>query len=210
MNCIIIGAGGHARVVLENLRGRRGLKILGFTDSNKDLWKRTISGIKILGSDDRLAAWRPGSVRLINGLGAAADTRPRSLVFAALKKKGHAFLTVTGPTAVVPADWEAGEGAQILTRAVIHPGTRIGADAVVNTAAVVEHDCVIEDHAFIGPGAVLCGEVTIGAGAFVGAGAVLLPGVRVGADAVVGAGSVVIRDLGPGTRSAGNPARGIQ
>lgn len=210
MNCILIGAGGHARVVLENLRGRRGLRILGFTDSNRSLWGKTIDGVKILGGDERLAAYPPGSVRLINGVGAASDSGPRRRVFSALKEQGYSFLALVSPTAAVPSGWKGAEGSQILTRAVVHPGAEIGLNAVVNTAAVVEHDCVIGAHAFIGPGAILCGAAAVGEGAFIGAGAVLLPGVKVGAGAVIGAGAVVTKDVASGSRAAGVPARVIR
>jgi maltose O-acetyltransferase len=49
--------------------------------------------------------------------------------------------------------------------------------------------------------------VEIGDGAWIGIGAILLKGVQVGADARVAAGAVVTRDVPPGARVAGNPAR---
>lgn len=49
--------------------------------------------------------------------------------------------------------------------------------------------------------------VTIGAEVWIGGGAILLPGVTVGDGAIVGAGAVVTRDVVPGARVAGTPAR---
>ncbi len=49
--------------------------------------------------------------------------------------------------------------------------------------------------------------VTIGQDVWIGGGAVLLPGVTVGDGALIGAGSVVTRDVAPGARVVGNPAR---
>lgn len=49
--------------------------------------------------------------------------------------------------------------------------------------------------------------VSIGRNVWIGGGALILPGVRIGDDAVVGAGSVVTRDVAPGARMRGNPAR---
>jgi acetyltransferase-like isoleucine patch superfamily enzyme len=49
--------------------------------------------------------------------------------------------------------------------------------------------------------------VTIGEGAIIGARAILLPGVNVGAGAQVLAGSVVNKDVAPGTRAGGIPAK---
>ena len=44
-------------------------------------------------------------------------------------------------------------------------------------------------------------------GASLGSGVVIMGGVRVGAGAMVGAGAVVTRDVAPGERVAGVPAR---
>lgn len=49
--------------------------------------------------------------------------------------------------------------------------------------------------------------VTIGANVWIGGGAILLPGVEIGEDAIIGAGAVVTRNVAPGARVAGNPAR---
>ncbi|MDO5658045.1 MAG: sugar O-acetyltransferase [Paracoccus sp. (in: a-proteobacteria)] len=49
--------------------------------------------------------------------------------------------------------------------------------------------------------------VSIGRNVWIGGGALILPGVTVGDDAIIGAGAVVTRDVAPGARVAGNPAR---
>jgi len=51
--------------------------------------------------------------------------------------------------------------------------------------------------------------VTIGADVWVGGGAILLPGITVGDGAIIAAGAVVTRDVAPGIRVAGTPAKAI-
>jgi acetyltransferase-like isoleucine patch superfamily enzyme len=80
---------------------------------------------------------------------------------------------------------------------------------------------VVEDDVFVGPGASTTNDDTMGRhgpdhelrgatlrrGCRVGARSVLVPGVEVGADAVVDPGSLVPRDVAPGSRVGGAPAR---
>lgn len=205
MKAIVLGAGGHARVVASVLRQRRGLQLAGFTDAARELWGRVIDGVKVLGGDEK--AGRPGAAALFNGLGVGRDVSARRRLYESLKARGHRFPALVAASAVVDRTAELGNGCQILTRAVVHPGASIGENAVINTSAVVEHDCRVGAHAFVSPGAVLLGAAQIGAGAFVGAGACVLIGVKIGEGAVVAAGAVVLHDVPNGGRVAGVPAK---
>ncbi len=190
---LILGAGGHGRVLLELVSGAR-----GFLDPEKSLHGRTVNGLKVLGGDSLLSGFRPSTVRLVNGVGVASGVAARRGLFIGLSAKGFKFATVVAPSALVSSFVELGEGAQVLTGAIVHPNARIGRNAVINTAAVVEHDCVVGDHAFVGPGAILCGGVTLEESAFLGAGCVLYPGVKVGRGARVAAGAVLKKNLRAG------------
>ena len=59
----------------------------------------------------------------------------------------------------------------------------------------------------MGPGVRLAGMVTVGERAHVGIGAVAIEGIAIGDGALVAAGAVVVRDVAPGARVAGVPAR---
>lgn len=208
MNIVILGAGGHGRVVAECLRAC-GRAIEGFTDRAPALAGKTAGGLPVLGDDSILERRKPDEIRLVNGVGVAGSLAPRTALYADWTAKGFHFETVVAPSATVAPSAVLGEGAQVLTRAVVHPGAAIGANAVLNTACVVEHDCVVGVHAFIGPGAILGGGARVGAGALIGLGAVVLPGVVVGDAAIVGAGAVVLSEVRASETVAGNPARRI-
>ncbi len=199
---VVLGAGGHARVVLDALASM-GRKTAAMTDADRSLWGGEIDGVRVVGGDDKLADFPASRHDAAIGVGAARDTRLRRKVQEAAAAAGYALPPVIAASAIVARSARLGAGAQILTRAVVHPGSEIGAGAVVNTAAVVEHDCAIGDHAFIGPAAVLCGGVRVGEGAFIGAGAIVLPGIKIGSGALVAAGAVVRRDVADGAKELG-------
>jgi sugar O-acyltransferase (sialic acid O-acetyltransferase NeuD family) len=203
---VILGAGGHARVVLETLDSA-GRKAAALIDPDRALWGAAVEGVRVAGGDDKLADYPPARYSAAIGVGAARDTRRRRKVHEAAADAGYELPSVVAASAVVARSARLGAGAQVLTRAVVHPGTSIGAGAVVNTGAIVEHDCSVGDHAFVGPAATLCGGVRLGAGAFVGAGAIVLPGLKIGAGALVAAGAVVRADVPDGGRELGRGAR---
>ncbi len=206
MRTVILGAGGHASVVAAVLREAR-IGVAGFTDARASLRGRTIEGSKVLGGDEVVLRSKPGSLRLANGLGAGRDTGARRALYESFRARGYRFPPVIARSAWVARTAVLAEGAQALTRAVIHPRALVGENAVVNTGAIVEHDCVVGAHAFVSPGAVLLGGVNVGEGAFIGALAVVLPGVKVGAGARVGAGATVTKDVPAGATVVGTPAR---
>lgn len=203
---VILGAGGHGRVVAEALRSS-GREVAAFLDRERERWGSELDGTRVAGGDDKLADYPAARFDCAVGVGGLKDTRRRRAVHEFAASRGAALPPVVAASALVSPSARLGAGAQVLTHAVVHPGASVGEGAVVNTAAVVEHDCVVGAHGFVGPGAILCGGASLGEGAFVGAGAVVLPGVSVGAGALVAAGAVVRADVPAGAKELGRRAR---
>lgn len=195
LTIILIGGGGHARVVLSALGAS---DRIGLLDPALAVRSRVGEAV-VLGGDEVLAT-RPEPAHVAIG----DNARRREVV---TRLGPRAWQAVVSPHALVIGAGDIGEGAFVGARAVLQPGVQIGRHVIVNTGAILEHDCLVGDFVHIAPGAVVCGGVRIGDDAFIGAASVIVPGVTVGKRATVGAGAVVIRDVPDGVTVVGNPAR---
>jgi len=205
---VVIGGGGHARVVLDALSESKGVELLGIVDPEAQ--EQTLQGFALahLGGDEVLPALREsGATHFVVGLGGARDNRPRRDLFERGVALGLEPLSVVHPRAIVSRRARLAPGVAVLAGAVVNAGAELEAGALINTGALVEHDCRIGAHAHVATGARLAGGVRVGALAHVGAGATVLQGLSIGAAAVVGAGSVVLEDVPPGAVAVGSPAR---
>ncbi|MBW2003584.1 MAG: acetyltransferase [Deltaproteobacteria bacterium] len=208
---LIIGAGGHSRVVINLLQSVGGFRIVGVTDSKKDLWNKEISkGIKVLGDDTLLDRFDPKECCAAIGIGGKGVPIKRKNIYDMLVSKGFRIPSIIHPFAFVSSSAKVHSGVQIMAGAVIQVETFIGENCIINTSASIDHGCHVERHCHIGPGAILGGEVQVGEGALIGLGARVLPRIRIGERALIGAGAVVTKDVPEGLQVVGVPARKIK
>jgi len=191
---IIIGAGGHAQVLLDALQ-LSSCKILGFVDPAYAKGASGPRGLPMLGGDEVLDGFSVSEVQLVNGIGSIGPTTSRGSVWRRGKAAGFTFAQVVHPSAVISPGATLGEGVQIMAGCIVQTGAEIGANSIINTRASVDHDCKIGETVHIAPGVTLSGNVRIGDRAHIGTGAVVIQGISIGADSLVAAGAVVYRDL---------------
>ena len=203
---ILVGSGGHARVLLSALLllGRR---VLGFVDPDKT--RAELLGVPYLGGDDAISC-DPGKVLLVNGLGSVGSIENRLRIYESFRRRGYLFASVIHPDAIIAPEAKLAGGVQIMAGAILQTGCVVEENCIINTGARVDHDCVIQAHAHVAPGAVLSGNVHVGSRSHVGAGATVLQGVHIGSDTIIGAGAVVLSDVPESCTVVGMPARPIQ
>ncbi|MCI8210378.1 acetyltransferase [Pseudomonas sp. S25] len=204
---IIMGAGGHAKVLLSLLHSLRA-EVAGVCDpalgaDKGGVWR----GIPILGGDEALQSVNPSEVLLVNGLGQLVHGTRRQKLYEALIARGFTLPSVIHPAAWVDHTAYLDDGVQVMAGAIIQADARIGSNSIINTGAVIDHDCIIGRHAHIAPSSVLCGSVSVGDGSFIAAGATVIQGIAIGELAVVGAGVTVVRDIPDGQVILGAPVR---
>jgi len=206
--CVVLGGGGHARVLIDCIMASRAAKPCVVLDRDTALWGKDLLGVPIQGGDDLLPTLAQQGIQyFVIGVGGVGNNAPRRKIFELALDCGLTPLTIYHPSVICSSWAEVGAGSVILPGAVVNVGSVLGVNVIVNTGAIVEHDCSVGDHAHVATGARLGGSVAIGRGAHIGAGATVLNGVSIGEGAIVGAGAAVVRDVDPWTVVAGVPAR---
>ena len=199
---IVIGAGGHGKVVADAVAAGGQHKVVGFLDDAPCSWGGHLVGHPVLGA---VSTWLDrGADEVVIAVG---DNRQRRRLFDQLTAAGAVVTSVVHPRAAVGIGVSIGRGTVAFANVVINSDSRIGDNVILNTMCSVDHDAEVAAHSHIAPGARLAGDVRVGEGAFVGMGAVVCPGVRIGNWAVVGAGAVVTRDVADHATVVGVPAR---
>lgn len=205
---LIIGAGGHARVITDILRARGELdRLSGFIDEALPIGSCP-SGwdAAIVGRDKNLAD-HAGSDFII-GIGSISGGNAlRAKLFDKAKSAGLQPATLIHPAATLAADVKIGAGTAVMAGVVVNTGSLIGENVILNTRSTLDHDAHIGDHAHIAPGATLSGDCVVGQTALIGVGATLRQGINIGVGATVAAGSVVIGPVADGATVMGVPAR---
>jgi sugar O-acyltransferase (sialic acid O-acetyltransferase NeuD family) len=206
-----LGAGGHAKVILDILSFYDQFEVVGLTNADPATVGRSVLGVPILGGDDILPRLRAEGVSgAFVGVGSVGDCRLRRKLFDLASSLGFEMIQVIHPDATVARSARMGQGDVVMAGAVLNPDTLLGDNVIVNTAAHVDHDCVLGDHVHVAPGAHLSGGVVVETCAHIGIGATIIQGIRIGAGALVGAGTVVLRDVPPNVTVFGVPARLIE
>lgn len=206
-NIAIIGAGGHAKVLIDIVESRASTKIAGLIGRQEDVGG-SVMGHAVLGSDDDLIdILSQGTAdTVLIGLGDPAQ-RMRLHDEIVQKLPNVTFGVAVHKQAYVSPDVVLGPGTVIMAGATVNPCCRIGAHCVVNTNASMDHDSAMGDFSNLGPNAATGGNVRIGKGTVIGLGASINQGVAVGDNCIVGSGSVVLRNVVEGSKVAGVPAQ---
>ncbi|MGA3065628.1 MAG: acetyltransferase [Tepidisphaeraceae bacterium] len=208
MDVIIIGAGGHGRVVLDILRAAGGPKPIGFIDADPQLAGKTIGGLCVLGQANLLPKLRTQKVKA--AIVAVGDNRARRSYAKKLLEQGFELINAIHPSSVVSPTARLGKNVVVAAGAVIGTDCLIADDVIINTSAVIDHECEIGQAVHICPAAALAGRVRVGEEAFIGLGCRVIQCLTIGSQAVVGAGAVVIADVPEGATVVGVPARVIK
>lgn len=196
---VIIGAGGHGKVIAD-IALKNGYTDIVFVDDNS---KGECMGFPIVGTTSDVEKLNDGNAEFVIGIGNNATRKRLAEQFEVN------WATLIHPSAQIAVNVSIGKGTVVMAGAVINVCSSVGDHCIINTCAVVEHDNTICDYAHISPGAVLGGTVRVGERTHIGIGATAKNNIDVCSDVVVGAGAVVVKNISLSGTYIGVPARKI-
>ena len=200
---LVIGAGGHGKVVAEAAIASQAWTEVAFLDRRfPEL--RSVNGWPVIGSDGAIATYRSRYPEIFVAIG---DNRARVEQLRECLESGFRAPVILHPRAWVSPSASVGPGVIVVGGAIVNACASIGRGCIVNTGATVDHDCELADGVHISPGAHVGGGTSIGECTWIGIGAAIRHGIRIGADVMVGAGAAVVDDLPTGVTALGVPAR---
>lgn len=195
----LIGAGGHAKVIIEILE-KQGLYIGGLQDGNPKVKS-------LLGHDvhhEFPEFFHADDAEVIISIGNNAIRKKLA------DSSNYKYVSAIHPSANISKRATIGKGTVIMAGVSINADVEIGKHAIINTNASVDHECILEDYVHISPNAALGGNVHVGEGTHIGIGANVIQGIKIGKWCTVGAGTVVLNDIPDGSTVVGNPGKVIK
>ncbi|MCE2930660.1 MAG: acetyltransferase [Vampirovibrionales bacterium] len=209
---LLIGAGGHAKVVLEEFKDAWDFQAVISDTSLSETQTAYFEaqGLEVLVESEELYnAFLAKNVT--HAVIAVGDNEARQKIAEALLAAGFSFPNLIHPKALVASTAEISSvGVQILAGSHVGASASIGKHTIVNHHAIVEHDAVVGDAVHVAPHAVLLGGASLASGSLLGANATILPNVAVRANASIGAGGVVTKDIHTSGVYIGIPAIQVQ
>lgn len=187
---IIIGAGGHSKVIADIIE-KSGGKVCGFLDDKLPKGTVVVGNYKVIGDfDSRFTiSTLNDKIEFVIALG---DNKKRKEIS---DNSNIKFCSVIHPSAQIGLDVKIGDGTVIMANSVINSAVKIGKHSIINTGAIIEHDDLIEDFVHISPNAVLGGNVKIGKCTHIGIGATVKNNIKICENCIIGAGAVVIKNI---------------
>lgn len=207
---LIIGASGHAKVIIDIIEKRNEYEIIGFIDSYKKPNQKVMT-YNILG-DEKLIPKLMKTKNVIGGVIAIGDNWSRKKVRDYIKSIApkFKFLPAIHPNAILYNNLKIKQGVVIMGGVIVNSDSKIEEFGILNTGASLGHDSIMNKFSSLAPAVTVGGNVTIGAFSAISIGATIIQCIRIGKHTVVGAGSLVLNNLGNYLVAYGVPAKKIR
>jgi sugar O-acyltransferase (sialic acid O-acetyltransferase NeuD family) len=206
---IVIGASGHASVVIDCIEKQRKYEIIGIiVEQNSNT---SFFDYPILGKDEDIPKIIESSpdVKFIVAIG---DNITRKKVVEKIRyiSPNIQFGTIIHPSAIIGKNVLIENGNVILAGVIINSNATVKSFSILNTRAIIEHDCYINEFVSVNPNAALGGNVSIGELTVICMGVSVIQNIQIGKRNIIGANSLVLKNVENDSIYYGTPAKYIR
>lgn len=148
MRLIILGAGGHGKVVADLAKQTGKYKEIFFLDDNSQ-------EAEVIGKCSQYLEFQSADTEMYPAFGknTARIQWENKLLEADIR-----LAKIIHPLAYISPLAEVASGCVIMPYAVVNTGTKIKKACIINIGAMVDHDCILEEGCHLAPGAIVKGE----------------------------------------------------
>jgi sugar O-acyltransferase (sialic acid O-acetyltransferase NeuD family) len=198
---LIIGAGGHGKVVAEIAQLTNRWNEIAFLDDRENL--NEVLDIPVKGRFNDFELYKKDYQYAIVALG---NNSLRLEWIGRLSKAGFIMATLVHPFSSLSKTSILGDGTVVMAGAVVNANTSIGKGCIINTSSSIDHDCFINDGVHISPGVHVGGTVIVDKCTWVCIGSSLVNNITIGSNVIVAAGAVITNNVPDNVVVAGVPA----
>lgn len=208
---LILGCGGHGRVVADVAEKCKEYEEIAFLDNNflNSNFSKIINSKKVIGeiSKENIEKFSSIFSHLFIGIG---DNKLRIKWLNIINKMGLKIPTIIDPSAQISKYANLEKGSFINTNVVIQCNSKIKFGSILNTSCTIDHDSIVEEGTHISPGTNIAGNVHIGKYCWIGIGSKIIQNIRIGDNVTVGGGSLVLKDIPSNLKVFGSPINVIK
>lgn len=200
---LIIGAGGHGKVVADTAFEDGRWDKIAFLDDRYEQIDRVMN-CPVLGSLLQAQEYLQDYPDMVVALG---NNTLRVELLKRYMELGFKLPVLVHPTAFISRAARLNPGTVAFPRVAVNAEAKIGFGSIINTGAIIDHDCLLGEGVHICPGVNLAGEVKVGDYSWIGIGTSVIQQVSIGENVVIGAGSVIVKDIESNVKVLGVPGR---
>ncbi|WP_191565579.1 acetyltransferase [Metabacillus idriensis] len=206
MKIVIIGQGGHSKVIRDIISSSDEHQIVGYLDDKINEFTITDNGFNGPISAAKIILEQDMNIKFVIAIG---ENKIRKRIFNKLEFPNDFFVTLIHQTAVLSPSAKIGNGTVIMANTIINADASIGHHTIINSGSIIEHDNMIGHFVHVSPNSTLTGAVKIEDGVHVGAGTTIIPNINISEWSIIGAGATVVNDIPANCTAVGVPAKVI-
>ncbi len=208
---IIIGTGGHSKVVTDEISRLKKFKIIGYIDEKRKIGTKPnkSTNTKVIGRLKDLKKICKKNYYLFIAIG---DNFKRKIFYEKISKLKLPikWATIISKNSIISKNAHISDGTLIISGSIINTNSYIGKHCIINTGSKIDHDNYFDDFSSCGPNVTTGGNVTVKKLSYIGINSAVKHNIKILSNTIIGAKSYVNKNCKNNSIYFGRPAKKIR